>query len=194
MYIKILNILDSHLRIQKICIIYFWVIWCVRYLLRSGFRWWVVAWSWHIIVFFRLVSVRCNLLSSGEINLTDLNSFERFFVVHISSLLCSLWQIKLVKGATGCERETSCLSLGGNNNMLPLCISLSYTSSVNISWIVKSTTELWLNSSNVLLLLWAECIDDFRSRSDVAGVVKLLVIFGMKELYFDCIAYYPWEN
>ena len=59
---------------------------------------------------------------------------------------------------------------------------------------MKSTTELWLNSSNVLLWLWAEYIDDFRSRSDGAGVVKLLIICGMKELYFEYIAYYPWEN
>ena len=127
-----------------------------------------------------------NLLSSGEINLTDLNSLalsERSSVVHISSLLCSLWQIKLedLKGAVGCEGETSCLSLGGNNNMLPLCISLSFPSSVNISSIVKSTTELLLNSSNILLLLWVECRDDFKSGSDVAGVVKFLVICGMKE-------------
>ena len=56
--------------------------------------------------------------------------------------------------------------------MLPLCISLSFPSSFNISSIVKSTTELLLNSSNVLLLLWVECIDDFRSGSDV---VKLLL-------------------
>ena len=38
-----------------------------------------------------------------------------------------------------------------------------------------------LNSSNVLVLLWVECIDDFRSGSDVAGVAKSLVICGMKE-------------
>ena len=131
-----------------------------------------------------------NLLSSGEINLTDLNSLalsERSSVVHISSLLCSLWQIKLedLKGAIGCEGETSCLSLGGNNNMLPLCISLSFPSSFNISSIVKSTTELLLNSSNVLLLLWVECIDDFRSGSDVTGVVKLLLICGMKEFFLS---------
>ena len=64
--------------------------------------------------------------------------------------------------------------------MLPLCISLSFPSSFNISSIVKSTTELLLNSSNVLLLLWVECMDDFRSGSDVAGVFKLLLICGMK--------------
>ena len=95
------------------------------------------------------------LLSSGEINLTDLKSLtlsERSFVVR-SFLLCSLWRIKLedLKGAIGCEGETSCLSLGRNNNMLLLCISLSFPSSVNISSILKSTTELSLNSSNVLL-------------------------------------------
>ena len=65
--------------------------------------------------------------------------------------------------------------------MLPLCISLSFPSSVNILSIVKSTTELLLNSSNVLLLLWVECIDDFRSGLDVAGVAKSLLICGMKE-------------
>ena len=57
----------------------------------------------------------------------------------------------------------------------------AFPSLVNISSIVKSTTELLLNSSNVLLLLWVECIDDFRSGSDVAGVAKLLLICGMKE-------------
>ena len=61
----------------------------------------------------------------------------------------------------------SCLSIGGNNSILPLRISLSFPSSVNNSSIVKWTTELLLNSSNVLLLLWVECIDDFRSGSDV---------------------------
>ena len=83
--------------------------------------------------------------------------------------------------------------------MLPLCISLSFPSSVNILSIVKSTTELLLNSSNVLLLLWVECIDDFGSGSDVAGAAKSLLICGMKEffylkIYFDCITYYLWEN
>ena len=38
-----------------------------------------------------------------------------------------------------------------------------------------------LNSSNVFLLLRVECIDDFRSGSDVAGVAKLLLICRMKE-------------
>ena len=118
-----------------------------------------------------------NLLSFGEINLTDLNSFilsERSFVVHISSLLCSFWQFKLeeLKGAIECEEEISCLSLGGINHMVSLCISLSFPISVNISSIEKSTTELLLNSSNVLLLLWVECIDSFRSGSDVTGVVQ----------------------
>ena len=65
--------------------------------------------------------------------------------------------------------------------MLPFCISLSFPSSVNISSIVKSTTELLLNSSNVLLLLWVEITDDFRLESDIAGVFKLLLICGMKE-------------
>ena len=81
--------------------------------------------------------------------------------------------------------------------MLPLCISLSFPSSVNISSIVKSTTELLLNSSNVFVLLWVDFIDDFRSGSDVPGVAKLLLICGMKESlksYFDCITYYLWEN
>ena len=82
-----------------------------------------------------------NLLSSGEINLTNINSLtlsERSFVVHISFLFCSLWQINLedMKGTIG---ETSCLSLGGNNNMLPLYISLSFPSSVNISSTVSSS-------------------------------------------------------
>ena len=45
--------------------------------------------------------------------------------------------------------------------------SLSFPSSISNSSIVKSTAELLLNSSNVLLLLWVECIDDFRSGSDV---------------------------
>ena len=66
--------------------------------------------------------------------------------------------------------------------MLPLCISLSFPSSVNISSIVISTTELLTNSSNVLLLLWVECKDHFRSGSDVAGVAKSLLTCGMKEL------------
>ena len=130
-----------------------------------------------------------NLISSGEVNLTDLNSLtmsERSIVVHISSLLCSSsfsWQIRLedLKGTIACEGEISRLSIGGNNNMLPLSISLSFPSSVNISTIVKSTTELSLNSSNVLLLLWVKCIDYFRSRSDVAGVAKLPLICGMKK-------------
>ena len=65
--------------------------------------------------------------------------------------------------------------------MLPLCISISFPSPVKFSSIVKSTTELLSNSSNVLLLLWLECIDDFRSGSDVAGVVKVLLICRMKE-------------
>ena len=30
-------------------------------------------------------------------------------------------------------------------------------------------------------MLWVECIDNFRSGSDVAGVVKSLLICGMKE-------------
>ena len=113
-----------------------------------------------------------NLLSSGEINLTDLNSLkpsERSFVVHISSLLssCSFsWQIRLddLKGALGCEEEISYLSPGGNNCMLQLCILLLFPNSLNISSSVKSTTELLLNNS-VLLLLWVEYIDYFRSRS-----------------------------
>ena len=103
-----------------------------------------------------------NLLSSGEINLTDLNSLklsERSFLVYLSSLLCSCsfsWQIRLedLKGTLGCEGEISCLSIGGNNSMLPLCILLSFLSSVNISSIVKSTTEFLLNSSNVLLFIY----------------------------------------
>ena len=66
--------------------------------------------------------------------------------------------------------------------MLPLCISLSFPSSVNISSIVISTTELLTNSSNVLLLLWVECKDHFRSGPDVAGVAKSLLTCGMKEL------------
>ena len=94
-----------------------------------------------------------NLLSSRKINLTDLNFLKRFkrsLVVHISSLLCScsfLWQIRLedLKGTIGGDGEISCLSIGGNNSMLPLCISLSFSNSVNISSIVKSTTELLLN-------------------------------------------------
>ena len=65
--------------------------------------------------------------------------------------------------------------------MLPLCAWLSFPSSVNILSIVKSTTELLLNSSIVLLLLWVECVDDFRSGSDVAGVAKSLLICGMKD-------------
>ena len=65
-----------------------------------------------------------------------------------------------------------------------------------ISSIVKSTTELLLNSSNVLLFLWVEYIDDFGSGSDVPGVAQLLVICGMKEFLslFDFMTYYPWEN
>ena len=81
--------------------------------------------------------------------------------------------------------------------MLPLCISLSFPSSVNISSILKSTAELLLNSSNVSVLLWVDCIDDFRSGSDVPRVAKLLLICGMKESlksYFDFIKYYLWEN
>ena len=119
----------------------------------------------------------------GKLILPTETLSERSFLVHISSLLCSLWQIKLedFKGIIGCERETSCLSLGGNNKMLPLCISLSFPNSVNISFIEKSTHELSLNSSNVLLLLWVECRDDFRSRPDVAGDVRLLAICAMKE-------------
>ena len=131
--------------------------------------------------------------SSGKINLTDLNSLtksERSFVVHISSLLCSCpfsWEIRLeyLKGTLGCAGEISCLSIGRSNSMLQLCILLSFPSSVNISSIVKSTTEPLLNSSNVLLLLWVECIDDFRSGSDVTGVVKLLLICGMKEFFLS---------
>ena len=65
--------------------------------------------------------------------------------------------------------------------MLSLCISLSFPSSDNISQIVKSTTELLLNNSNALLLLWVECIDDFGSGSGVAGVAKSLLISGKKE-------------
>ena len=65
-----------------------------------------------------------NLLFSWEINLTDLNFLtlsKRSFAVHFSSLSCSLWQMKLedLKGTIGCEGETSCLSLGRNNNILP---------------------------------------------------------------------------
>ena len=41
-----------------------------------------------------------------------------------------------MKGTIG---ETSCLSLGVNNNMLPLYISLSFPSSVNISSTVSSS-------------------------------------------------------
>ena len=65
--------------------------------------------------------------------------------------------------------------------MLLLCILLSFSSSVIISSIVKSFTELLFNNSNVLLLLWVECIDGFRSVSDVARVAKSLLICGMKE-------------
>ena len=60
-------------------------------------------------------------------------------------------------------------------------INLTVNSSVNISSIVRLTTDLLLNSYNVLLLLWVECMDDFRSASDVTGAVKLLLIRGMKE-------------
>ena len=59
-----------------------------------------------------------NLLSSGEINLTDLISLtlsEISFVVHISSLLCScsfLWEIRLedLKGTIAGNGKISCLS------------------------------------------------------------------------------------
>ena len=68
--------------------------------------------------------------------------------------------------------------------MLPFCISLSFPSSVNISSVVKSTTELLLDSSNVLLLLWVERIDDFRLESDVIGVAKSLLLCEIKDLFW----------
>ena len=58
--------------------------------------------------------------------------------------------------------------------MLQLCISLSFPSSVNVSSIMKSTTGLLLNNSSVLLLLWNESIDNFRSGSDMTCVVKII--------------------
>ena len=79
----------------------------------------------------------------------------------------------------------SCLSVGGTNSMLQLCLSLSFPSSFNISSIVKSTNELLLNNS-VLLLLWEKCIDEFMLGSNAAGVAKSLLICGMTELFlFD---------
>ena len=67
--------------------------------------------------------------------------------------------------------------MGGNNSMLPICISFTqYTS------IMNSTIELLLNNSSVLLLLWEECTEDFRSVSDVAGVAKSLLICGLKKM------------
>ena len=194
MCIKIINFIYWHKRIRKICIISTWVIWCVNLCSAavSDDEWLheaeTLLLDLSVLLIWDGLSLKDlgNLISSGEINLTDLNSLtlsERTFMVHISSLLCFLWQIRLedLKGTTGCEGETSYFSLGRNNNMLPLCILLSFPSSVNISSIVKSTTELLLNSSNILLLLWVECRDDFKSGSDVAGVVKLVIICGMKE-------------
>ena len=171
MCIRIISIIYRYMKIWKNCIIFFWV--TVALILCSvtvsDDEWLHEAGT--LLLDFSVLFMRDalslkdlgNLLSSGEINLTELNSLtlsERSFVVHISSLLCSVWQIKLedLKGEIGCERETSCLSLGRNNNMLPLCISLSFPGSVNISSIVKSSTELLLNSSNGLLLLRVECV------------------------------------
>ena len=137
-----------------------------------------------------------NLLPPKEINRTNLNLLkpcERSCVVHMCSLLCSfyfLWQIELkdMEEVEVCEGEILCLSVGVNSSMLRICISFTQY------FIVISTTEILLNSSNVLML-WEECLDDFRSRSDVASVAKLLLICGMKkcfyvESHFDCITYY----
>ena len=40
-----------------------------------------------------------------------------------------------------------------------------------------------IKCSNILLLLWVECIDYFRSVSDFNGVVKLMLICGTKEFF-----------
>ena len=131
-----------------------------------------------------------NLLFSGEFDITDLSlpkPSERSFVVDIFSLLCSCsfsWEIRLedLKGALRCEGEIPSLPVGGNNSMPPLCISLSFPSSVNISSIVKSTTALWLNNSYVLLLLWEECKDDFCVyRTFFAFVIVSVLVFLLAE-------------
>ena len=100
------------------------------------------------------------------------------------------------------KEKTSCTPLGQNNNVLPLWISLSFPSSVNISSIniVKSVTGLLLNNSNVFLSLWEECMDDFRSESDVTGVAISHQFWGewknsfYLNIYFDSLTYYPCEN
>ena len=81
-----------------------------------------------------------------------------------------VYKLEDLKGTLGYEGKISCLFIGGNNSMVPSNISISFPSSVNISSIVKSTRELLLNSSNVLVLLLEEYIDGFRLESNVAGV------------------------
>ena len=92
-----------------------------------------------------------------------------------SLLLFISWEFRFkdLKGALGCA----------NNNMLSSCNPLLFPSLVNISPIVKSTTEPLLNSF-VLLFLWEKCIDDFKSGSDVAGVAKSLLILRNERITF----------
>ena len=145
-----------------------------------------------------------NPLSSGENDPTDLNSLNhsersKFLPFLLPVSFHDNMRLEELTGALRWEGNINCMSIGGNNSMLPLCISLWFFSSFNISTIARLTAELLLNNSNILLLLWVECIDDFRSRSDIVGVVKSLLICRMKELflfeiYFGCIMYYLWEN
>ena len=145
-----------------------------------------------------------NPLSSAGKSLTNLNSLKPskrsiFLPFFLPVSFHDNMRLEELTGALRWEGNINCMSIGGNNSMLPLCISLWFFSSFNISSIARLTTELLLNNSNILLLLWVECIDDFRSRSDIVGVVKSLLICRMKELflfeiYFGCIMYYLWEN
>ena len=86
--------------------------------------------------------------------------------------------------------EISCLFAGEKDSMLSLRISLSFTSSLNISSNVKPTTDLWLNNSNILLLLWENCIDHVVAVVNVVVVIaiailaKSLLICRMKLLWF----------
>ena len=60
--------------------------------------------------------------------------------------------------------------------MLPLCISLSFPGSVNISSIVKSSTELLLNSSNGLLLLRVECVWMILGQDQMSLELHIMII------------------
>ena len=104
----------------------------------------VVRWGINLLKFFKF------LKSFQEINLTDLNcvqpSERSYMTLLFPSLLIFLFARKDTRRLERCNKickRNIWFVYKGNNNILPLRISLFYPSSVNISWIVKSTAALY---------------------------------------------------